>query len=203
MEWNRDFQGETSRRGSLTLSWADKGPEGPARTVRPGRGLGGARSLPPPGPNFPATPSLAPRASLPHGPSPATAARPKPWVPPSPSNLSDPVPRPALRPPGKPGRAGTGRAALRPRHCRRAPSARAKFAWLGAEASPGAEVGAQVPHTLPGEREQSSPPAPLTSRRSSQPAALARSLAGSAELRDLGGGAGRRGGAALASQRQN
>lgn len=117
--------------------------------MRPGHGPGGARPLPPPGPNFPATLSLAPCASLPHRPSPATAARPNPGVPPRPSNLSDPVPRPALRPPGKLGRAGAGRAALRPRHCRCAPPARAKLARLGAEAGPAAEVGAQVPPRPP------------------------------------------------------
>lgn len=177
--------------------------------MRPGHGPGGARPLPPPGPNFPATLSLAPCASLPHRPSPATAARPNPGVPPRPSNLSDPVPRPALRPPGKLGRAGAGRAALRPRHCRPAPPARAKLARLGAEAGPGGwprsrgrSPGAPTP-TPPGEKEQSSP------RLHSPPGAppnlqhwpdrsLARRSSGTS-VEGRGGG----GGAALASQRQN
>lgn len=127
------------------------------RAVRPG-----------PGPDFPAAPSLARRAPLPHGRAPPPQRAPNP---------PDPVPRPALRPPREPAR-GSPPAALRPW---RAPSLPG---WT--EASPGLKSEPGHPYAHPAGKRRSSPPAPLTSKRSSQPAAGGR-LAGSAGLRDLGG----------------
>lgn len=111
----------------------------------------------------------------------------------------DPIPRPALGPPREPAR-GTLGAALRPRHGRRAPPARANLARLGGGGA-GAEAGARAPAPTPRGEGRSgsplhSPPGappvlPSRARRSRAPPAPG-------PRRGRGGGAG-----PAAAQRQN
>lgn len=150
-----------------------------------------------PGPDFPAAPSLAGGAPLPARSCPAAAARAKAGRPRGPRNLSDPVPRPASRPPGEPGRGGVrGGCPPPPPRPPCAPGAR-QVCPTARRAARGRGEGPAAPAPSPGGKGAVSPPAPLTSRRSSQPAATRQPLAGSAAAprprrrgRSGGGGAG-------------